>query len=555
VLLLAADEAWRSLMANVARDFAEAAERRSRRVATRVDALRWQAVMEAATARDDSADQLLALARRQLPELEGVARERLAAEVDLAAASVAARRPTVPAIDAATRALAYFSSATPPAEDRLPEVLLARARVEAALGRDRDARADLSAAIAVIARMRHYVAAGVDQATLSDTSRSLVEELIRVAAARDEAAVFAETERLRGWDLPARAPQTPATLEGLRRTLPSSVLVVDYSIGAHASYAWLIRRGRSALVRIDADETTLAALVGAPQSGRSDELRRRLGDLLLTPVRSFVRPGDLIAIVPDGPLHLLSFASLPGFAHRYLVEEHALLAVPNVATLLVGAGSLSRPARRALAVGNPALDRARWPDLPDLPGARAEIATTRAAYDSVQTLAGAAATRDAVVDGLRAADAAHFATHGVVNEFTPSDSLLVLAGPDALTAGEIRRLPLSRLRLVVLAACDSGRGFLTRSDGPMGLARAFLAAGAGAVVSSLTEVSDAASEDFFRTFYQHARGGGDVAEALRAAQLQALSSSRPGAAAPSLWANFVVTGSLASGASSHAFKE
>lgn len=94
----------------------------------------------------------------------------------------------------------------------------------------------------------------------------------------------------------------------------------------------------------------------------------------------------------------------------------------------------------------------------------------------------------------------HLATHGLLDELA-----LVLPGScesDALLhASEIYSLRL-QARLVVLSACNSGLGELG-ADGVVGLARAFLAAGAQAAMVTLWSVPDRSTCEFMKRFYQY----------------------------------------------------
>jgi len=56
-----------------------------------------------------------------------------------------------------------------------------------------------------------------------------------------------------------------------------------------------------------------------------------------------------------------------------------------------------------------------------------------------------------------------------------------------------------RARLVVLSCCHSGRGEV-KSEGVVGIARAFLAAGARSVLASLWAISDEATMEFMKSF-------------------------------------------------------
>ncbi len=74
--------------------------------------------------------------------------------------------------------------------------------------------------------------------------------------------------------------------------------------------------------------------------------------------------------------------------------------------------------------------------------------------------------------------------------------------------------------LVVLSACDSGRGKELGGEGLLSLTRAFQFAGARAVVASLWQVADEGSADLMVRFYRHLKDGAAPADALREAQLE-----------------------------------
>jgi CHAT domain-containing protein len=92
-------------------------------------------------------------------------------------------------------------------------------------------------------------------------------------------------------------------------------------------------------------------------------------------------------------------------------------------------------------------------------------------------------------------------------------------------------------KLVVLSACETGLGKLSRGDEVVGLQRAFLYAGTPAVVTTLWKVDDKATYDLIRAFYAKLESAGPV-EALRQAQLETMTTYPH----PYQWAAFNLTG-------------
>jgi CHAT domain-containing protein len=142
----------------------------------------------------------------------------------------------------------------------------------------------------------------------------------------------------------------------------------------------------------------------------------------------------------------------------------------------------------------------------------------------------------------------HFATHGYLDAERPDLSALVLSMVDDegrardgfLRAHEVYNLSLSA-ELVVLSACETGLGKEIRGEGLVGLTRGFMYAGAARVAVSLWSVSDKATAELMRGFYEAMLTRGDrPAAALRAAQIAMM--KRNSWSAPYYWAAFVLQG-------------
>jgi CHAT domain-containing protein len=88
-----------------------------------------------------------------------------------------------------------------------------------------------------------------------------------------------------------------------------------------------------------------------------------------------------------------------------------------------------------------------------------------------------------------------------------------------LTASEVMDLNFSSTNLVVLSACETGRGQIEVGEGVFGLQRAFLVAGAKSIILSLFKVDDDATNLLMVTFYQKfVENGGDYRKAFREAK-------------------------------------
>jgi len=266
-----------------------------------------------------------------------------------------------------------------------------------------------------------------------------------------------------------------------------------------------------------------------------------------------------VVFVPDDALHTVPFAVLPWSRARptELLVQHADSSVEPSALLFERSGheaerAVAEPHRFVL-VGDPVFNRTAWrreclgngaaliPEpavqdawiqgLPRLSGSRAEVDSVagllRRAYPggTVTTLLECEATTAALRSDAPDASLLHVATHGLVDARRPRLSALALTrSPDGRDDGAFRLLDIVRLkthaRLVVLSACDTSRGRLLPGEGVLGLAQAFLQAGAASVVASYWRVEDEATEPLMRSFYQHLLQDRLTASAaLRRAQL------------------------------------
>jgi CHAT domain-containing protein len=133
--------------------------------------------------------------------------------------------------------------------------------------------------------------------------------------------------------------------------------------------------------------------------------------------------------------------------------------------------------------------------------------------------------------GLILAGAQAQASHASGAASPPPDSSLV-------TALELAGLDLWDTQLVVLSACDTGRGDVKLGQGVYGLRRAFVVAGAETVVMSLWKVRDDSTRQLMEDYYRNLLAGQGRAFALREAML-ALRRTRPH---PHDWAPFIVLG-------------
>jgi len=314
---------------------------------------------------------------------------------------------------------------------------------------------------------------------------------------------------------------------------------------------------------------------------------QELYQLAFSPLLPTIGNARKIFLVPDGQLSLVPFAALHSgrdflvdtYDFTYLTSGRDLLPRPDddpASTSIVVLAdpdysiSLPAPSVDGAERGYATASGPRW--LP-LPGTRQEAEAIKRIFPQTQIFLGAEASKERLFQ-LKAPGILHIATHGFFlrdltstagsralgTSLRPLDYLpdpllrsgLALAGASALvvpdggsasssidslvTALELASLDLWGTQLVVLSACDTGRGEV--GQGIYGLRRAFVIAGAETVVVSLWAVDDEGTADLMESYYRNLRTGQGRATALR----QAMLSLRARYPHPFYWAPFITVG-------------
>ena len=541
-----------------------------------VEALTWLARLQEHAGDRVSARATLQEAKARIGRLEESQARRRSADLAMIEGEMQVEEDPRRAVDLLTTALDVYQ------EDQnflfSLQTLLARGRAQRRLGDGRAAEGDLDAALGLYDRLGEKLSQEDLRLAFLEETAGVFDEMVSLQAEHDPDLAFAYADRARTRVLPgsvselwvqrdadpgrllAAEPQ-PLPLDEIRRRLPAGTTLVQFFVLPDRVLIWRLRRdekGPGFFVRsIPRGELETAAekLQDFESTQQWEKARTQLFDLLLRPWLASVPAGERIVLIPDKMLHRVPFAALQDRATgKLLIESHPLAVAPS-ATLYVRAlerQALQRPAGRSagLVVGDPAVDRTLFFDLPDLPKSAAEARQVAALTGSL-LLAREDARKPDFLAAAKQADWIHFSGHALIDAHDPLLSKLVLApagegDPGVLTAQEIYSLRLARTRLVVLAACDTGNEYIPGSEGSTSLARAFLAAGVPAVVASLWSVDDQETAALFAAFHQFLAAGEDPVDALRKAQLQRLHAGG-GQAGRSMraWAAFEVIGASA----------
>ena len=243
---------------------------------------------------------------------------------------------------------------------------------------------------------------------------------------------------------------------------------------------------------------------------------------VIAPILDLIE-GDELIIVPDGPLWLAPFAALLNPFSKYLCESFKVRLIPSLTSLKIIAHCPEfHSSSGALIVGDPDVSEvtnSHGDQLEQLPFARQEAQMIGQILNTAP-LTGKLATKCEVLKQISSVAVVHIAAHGRME----TGEIALSPNPESrksqtpaeedymLTMKDVMSVKL-RAKLVVLSCCHSGRGEI-KAEGVVGIARAFIGAGARSVLVSLWAIDDEATLEFMKSFYHNFVKGRSASESL-----------------------------------------
>lgn len=411
--------------------------------------------------------------------------------------------------------------------------------------------------------------------------RARARALLDLLTEADNQAGVPEATAQRTTSLTAETGQ-PIQFSEAQAYLDEKTAILSYSLGEKASFLFLIEKQRFTVYRLPNEDTInlhakqlREALADPYQTARAaSQLKAQaLYRMLIQPAQAQLAGKTHLIIAADGVLQQFPFAVLrkpisanPArleSAPPYLLKDFAFSYTPSVSTWVSLKKKAVQPKhfpKELLAFGDPVYgspsssltSNARslaTLSLPALPYSRAEANKIASFFQpsQVNLFLGTEANEQNAKTTTQSAQyrIIHFSVHAAANENIPGYSALFLSPPTQsslttgndedgmLTANEIFKLHLTT-ELVVLSACETGLGKEVKGEGIMGLARAFIHAGAPSVMMSLWKVDDRATAELMENFYRYYLKGKEIngqwqrlsqAQALQEAQREALKKS------------------------------
>ena len=316
-----------------------------------------------------------------------------------------------------------------------------------------------------------------------------------------------------------------------------------YWLGEKQSFLWAITPSKTSLFTLPSvsDIDSLVhryrnALNGPEDALASSEDGRSLYRTLIAPAKTLLATNAKVFIIPDGSLNNLNFETLvvDDPKPHYWIEDADVVSVSSLRVLASsfgreGAREQKRP-YKLLLIGNSVAPSKEYPELPRAGEQMASVArhfptTQQQVYQRDQ-----ATPSSYLTSNPEKFSHIHFVAHGTASRLSPLDSAIVLskspveADSFKLYARDIVQHPM-RADLVTISSCYGAGSRAYSGEGLVGLAWAFLRAGAHNVIASLWEVTDASTEQLMDRFYDELNKGASPDAALRAAKLALLHGS------------------------------
>ena len=360
--------------------------------------------------------------------------------------------------------------------------------------------------------------------------------------------------------------------------LAEDTAIVEYFLGENNSVMILITRSYMEIHQIPAKNAIEKATRGYAKyissRTRYPDVEKNAGKKILNEIKF---PFDVleknhikkIVIIPDGFLYFLPFETLiieKGARNEMLIDKFQISYAPSSSVLYEMWQRRNESAKKhgLLGIGNPLISEkanSRSNILESFP--EEKIANNRYLINSIpytkNEIRFAASlfpiNKRVLFEGIDANERniknlsiknfqiIHFACHGILDGNIPLRSALILSKvsrdeDDLLQVSEIFDSKLAA-NLVILSACQTGKGNLELGEGVMGLPRAFFFNGSSSVLSTLWRISDKPAALFMKKYYEFLYDGFSKAGALRKTKLYMRQTKYRD---PYYWAGFVLLG-------------
>jgi CHAT domain-containing protein/tetratricopeptide (TPR) repeat protein len=333
--------------------------------------------------------------------------------------------------------------------------------------------------------------------------------------------------------------QTPLQIATVQSYLRKhSQVIFDYWLAPTESFLWVVTPSEMKLFRlpakreieekVDRYQNAITDLEDVEVSGQGGQDLYRT---LVEPASDLIPTGFRVVVIPDGGLGKLNFETLlvpgrTGHPQHFWIRDVEIENASSIA-LLIKPRSFALAGKKLLLMGAPEQAHRDYPVL-TYAGNEMEKISTHFSPAEKLIIAGKDATPEAY-DRVKPGqfEVIDFVTHGVASETQPLDSAIILsAQPNKAFKLYARNIINRRLnaRIVIVSACYGAGKRSYSASGLVGLAWAFLRAGAHQVIAGSWKVDDRSTPQFMDDFYTAWKSGQSASSALRCAKLKMLNS-------------------------------
>jgi len=426
----------------------------------------------------------------------------------------------------------------------------------------------------------------IQQLSRSNLSRKKRQELLsKLRQEEDKYISLISKMRVESPKVAGLASAEPCSVEQVQQHLDGKTALIEYFLGESESFVFLVTKNDfgvySLPYRSEVEKSIKAYLkiLSGSQKGEFQGIlaAKRIYRELLYPAEGNIPESvENLVIVPDGILYSLPFETLilnnqdQLLNDDYIIAKYKISYAPSSSALLfLSENKVKRKSPKSLmAFGNPSymlkdssngrksktnveilrelyLEQGFY--FSPLPYTEREVLEISSYFpeDRKDIYLKDEAREEIFKEApIKDYQIIHFACHGFLAEESPFRSALVLSlDDDPQEDGflQVRELYNLRLKadLVVLSACQTGKGKLERGEGVLGFPRIFFYAGARSVILALWRINDESTAIFMNLFYRYLSEGNDKAQALRLAKIDMINSKY---SHPFYWAAFVLSG-------------
>ncbi|MEM9361460.1 MAG: CHAT domain-containing tetratricopeptide repeat protein [Bacteroidota bacterium] len=352
------------------------------------------------------------------------------------------------------------------------------------------------------------------------------------------------------------------TLEETRLRIPKDLAVVEFFVAKDSIYSFWITKTQFFAKTAPFDETvqeaidTFVSQCNTPLQPISPAASRLLFEKTLQEgLQELDGNINRLSIIPDGPLHMVSFEALSN-GNNFVINDYAVSYAYAAALLNQENEMGQKPQWEYVGFGaeysqrlNEKLKATKhfFGDelLGQLTMSKKEIEDAAAIFKGV-TFVNEEASLSNFFSHASKAKIIHLSLHGLVDFDDPHRSAVIFDDSEEDYLLSPQDLYKNRLNaeLVLLSACHSASGKIYQGEGVQGMSKAFLLGGAQNILSSLWNATETSSLLLTNSFLKNIKTGEATDIALQKAKLNYLETATPSQRHPYYWANFIILGEV-----------